>query len=148
MDLEIISGENTGKKIWQLDNGAGRALLLAFPGTYKQIEHAGPPPVNKREPRWVVGKHMLNGRAQLLLITPLGEHLPFQGRPEGAVPTFAPMGWKVPADILKQYKNLYAQQPGTYTRDFTDEDQLIREATAYPKATPTPDRTPIVPIKK
>ena len=142
-----------GKTFNKIDHQLAQILLQMFPDDVQKLQ---PPrslnlgqgdaaPVRERKPVWSVGFQPRNGRAVLNLLTPLGEHIPFQGKPGDAQPVFTKMGWPVPQQFLDDYAAAFNRQPETVWRDAKPEDHVM--GLHYRRdlfdSTPPPARPPL-----
>jgi hypothetical protein len=106
MDITI---KRTNRNVFQVDNTLALLLLEAFPDAFEKHEKPAPPPISSRKPEWGIGRGLETDRPHILLKTPLGEVIRFDGEPEQAAGVFKRWGWQIPTDVVEAYaraKNL------------------------------------------
>jgi len=85
--------------------------LLVDAGVIEKCEQLVDPPKPgvppARTERWDVSKSVF-GKVCILLVTRLGESVPFTGDPDHAAATFATVGAKVPPEIVERYRAVLA----------------------------------------
>lgn len=107
-DIRVTS---TGKPFYQIDSAVAAVLLEAFPASFEKIEpkptHNVAPKTSPTAPRWVVRKHPLNGKPELVLVVMNQEHRYPGTAPnpsaESAQAAFSAAGHPVPADVLEEF---------------------------------------------
>lgn len=104
----------SGTVLHKVDDGAGKALLLALPEAFKRTEPKPAPTHNVQPPsgaRWGVRNHPLSGNPELVFTALNQEHrYPgpncFTPTAEGAQQAFTACGHPVPADVLHKFSEL------------------------------------------
>jgi len=105
MRVKFVSGPHAGEA-----RHCERSAIIDLLIDAGVLEHAALvdplKPVEPRREKWSVALTRF-GEPAIFHVTKAGEHLPYQGTPEGAVAAYARSHATVPAEILEQYKAAY-----------------------------------------
>lgn len=108
MDVKI----HTGKIFYQVDNTVAAILIEMFPAAIEKLNLRPQPTPAELEPRWYVCKTISNDKLYYISFKQGARAMSYDGPPSQAVAAFTKIGAVMPAQILADYRQLWAPREG------------------------------------